>query len=128
MNKILSNIRSVPGVWGTIAIDKKRALTYQLLPASYDSEAVKNIAIPTLNLAQSCERPMVVDMFFEKGKARLYNRGETVVLILGREEMSFDALGVKRRYRLFAGDFPAANWARARFSRWIKRPSVLISC
>jgi hypothetical protein len=32
MNKILSNIRSVPGVWGTIAIDKKRALTYQLLP------------------------------------------------------------------------------------------------
>jgi hypothetical protein len=94
MNKILSNIRSVPGVWGTIAIDKKRALTYQLLPASYDSEAVKNIAIPTLNLAQSCERPMVVDMFFEKGKARLYNRGETVVLILGREEMSFDALGV----------------------------------
>ena len=94
MNKILSNIRSVPGVWGTIAIDKKRALTYQLLPASYEADAVKSIAIPTLNLAQTCERPMVVDIFFERGKARLYNRGEVVVLILGREEMSFDALGV----------------------------------
>lgn len=93
MNKILSNIRSVPGVWGTIAIDKKRALTYQLLPASYDADAVKDIAIPTLNLAQSCDRPMVVDLFFERGKARIYNRGETVVLILGREDMSFDALG-----------------------------------
>jgi len=94
MNKILSNIRSVPGVWGTIAIDKKRALTYQLLPASYEADAVKSIAIPTLTLAQTCERPMVVDIFFERGKARLYNRGEVVVLILGREEMSFDALGV----------------------------------
>ena len=39
MNKILSNIRAVPGVWGTIAIDKKRALTYQLMPASYPAES-----------------------------------------------------------------------------------------
>jgi hypothetical protein len=93
MNKILANIRSVPGVWGTIAIDKKRALTYQLLPASYESEEVKKIAIPTLNLAQTCERPMIVDLFFENGKARLYNRDEAIVLILGRDELSFDALG-----------------------------------
>lgn len=93
MNKILSNIRAVPGVWGTIAIDKKRALTYQLLPANYEAEAVKEIAIPTLNLAQTCERPMILDLFFENGKARLYNRDEAVVLILGREEMSFDAVG-----------------------------------
>ena len=65
MNKILSNIRSVPGVWGTIAIDKKRALTYQMLPANYSTEAVKNIAIPTLNLARSAEKNMVIDLFFK---------------------------------------------------------------
>ncbi len=93
MNKILANIRSVPGVWGTIAIDKKRALTYQMLPANYESESVKRIAIPTLNLAQTCERSMVVDLFFENGRARLYNRGEAIVLILGRNEMNFDTLG-----------------------------------
>ncbi len=93
MNKILANIRSVTGVWGTIAIDKKRALTYQLLPASFEADAVKDIAIPTLNLAQTCDRVMIVDMFFENGKARLYNREEAVVLILGRPDMSFDALG-----------------------------------
>ncbi len=46
MNKILSNIRGVPGVWGTLAIDKKRALTYQLLPSTYSSDVVKNMAIP----------------------------------------------------------------------------------
>jgi len=93
MNKILSNIRSVPGVWGTVAIDKKRALTYQMLPANYEANAVKEIAIPALNLAQTCERSMIIDMFFENGKARIYNRGEAVVLILGRQDMSFDALG-----------------------------------
>ena len=97
MNKILSNIRSVPGVWGTIAIDKKRALTYQLMPASYPPESIKKIAILTMNLSQSSDRPMVVDLFFEAGKARIYNRGEAVVLVLGRDDMSFDALGVTCR-------------------------------
>jgi hypothetical protein len=92
MNKILSNIRSVPGVWGTIAIDKKRALTYQMLPATYSTEAVKQIAIPTLNLARSAEKNMVIDLFFENGKARIYNHGDAVVLILGREDLNFDML------------------------------------
>lgn len=92
MNKILSNIRSVPGVWGTIAIDKKRALTYQMLPADYSTQAVKNIAIPTLNLARSAEKNMVIDLFFENGKARIYNHGDAVVLVLGRPELNFDML------------------------------------
>ncbi len=92
MNKILSNIRSVPGVWGTIAIDKKRALTYQMLPASYSTEAVKQIAIPTLNLARSAEKNMVIDLFFENGKARIYNHGDAVVLVLGRRDLNFDML------------------------------------
>ncbi|MEE9552934.1 MAG: hypothetical protein V3W18_01455 [candidate division Zixibacteria bacterium] len=93
MNKILSNIRSVSGVWGTIAIDKQRALTYQMLPASYGSEQVKNIAIPTLNLARSAERNMLVDIFFENGKGRIYNYSDVVVLILGRKDLDFDMLG-----------------------------------
>jgi len=93
MNKILSSIRTVPGVWGTIAIDKKRALTYQLLPATFDTEQVKNIAIPALNMARSAERNMLIDIFFENGKARIYNFGDAVVLIFGRKELDFDVLG-----------------------------------
>jgi hypothetical protein len=93
MNKILSNIRSVPGVWGTMAIDKKRALTYQLLPSTYDAETVKSIAIPTLNLGRALDKPLAVDFFFGNGKGRLYNRPEAIVLILGRNELNFDTLG-----------------------------------
>ena len=93
MNRILSNIRSVPGVWGTLAIDKKRALTYQLLPSTYNSEAVKQIALPALNLGRMLEKNLLVDFFFENGKARLYNRPEATVLVLGRYDMDFDMLG-----------------------------------
>jgi hypothetical protein len=93
MNRILSSIRSVPGVWGTLAIDKKRALTYHLLPSTYNSESVKQIALPTLNLGRQLERSMLIDLFFDNGKARIYNRPEVIVLIMGRSEMDFNMLG-----------------------------------
>jgi len=93
MNRILSNIRAVPGVWGTIAIDKKRALTYQMLPANYETPQVKSIAIPALHLARSAERNMLVDIFFESGKVRIYNYADVVVLIFGRRDLDFDILG-----------------------------------
>jgi len=89
----MANIRAVPGVWGTIAIDKRRALTYQLLPASYDAETVKKIAIPVLKLGRALDRNLVVDLFFQNGKARFYNRSEASVLVLGRDELDFDSLG-----------------------------------
>jgi hypothetical protein len=82
----------VPGVWGALAIDKKRALTYQLLPSTYDAEIVKSFAIPTLNLGRMLERNIIIDFFFENGKGRLYNRPEAVVLVLGRFELDFDLL------------------------------------
>jgi len=102
MNKILMSIRSVPGVWGTLAIDKKRALTYQMLPASFDTEQVKNIAIPALNLARSSEGNMLVDIFFENGKGRFYNYGDAVVMVLGRKELDLDALNSICRGALLA--------------------------
>ena len=92
MNKILSNIRSVPGVWGTLAIDKKRALTYQLLPSTYTADSVKQIALPALNLGRLLEKNLLIDFFFENGKARLYNRTEAIVFIMGRYDMDFDLL------------------------------------
>lgn len=92
MNKILSTIRSVPEVWGVLAIDKKRALTYQLLPSSYNADMVKAFAIPTLNLGRSLERNVIIDLFFENGKGRMYNRPEAIILVLGRFELDLNLL------------------------------------
>ena len=93
MNKILSSIRSVPGVWGTLAIDKKKSLIYQLMPSNYDAEIVKSIAIPALNFGRQVEKNLVADFLFENGKGRLYSTREAVVYILGRMDMNFDGLG-----------------------------------
>jgi predicted regulator of Ras-like GTPase activity (Roadblock/LC7/MglB family) len=119
MNKILSGIRSVHGVWGIIVIDKRRALTYQMLPATYTADAVKTIAIPILSLAQSTEKDIVVDLFFKNGKARIYNHGDAAVLILGHKELSLDSLAsicrsavptISRRFsRGDLGDQPVAG-------------------
>jgi hypothetical protein len=92
MNRILSTIRAVPGVWGTLAIDKKRSLTYQLLPSTYNAEIVKSFAIPALNLGRAQDKNVIVDFYFENGKGRLYNRTEAIVMVLGRYELDFDLL------------------------------------
>lgn len=93
MDKILANIRSVPGVIGTIVIDKGRALTYQLMPASFSSDNIKQIALKLLALGRSLDRNLSLDFFFENGTARLYNRNQQVILILGREDLNFNILG-----------------------------------
>lgn len=94
MDKILENIRMVNGVIGTIVVDKTRALTFQLMPTSYTTENVKNIALSLLNLGRSISKNMSLDLFFEKGLARLYNNKEQIVIILGRPELNFNSLGV----------------------------------
>ena len=94
MDKILANIRSVPGVIGTIVIDKSRALTYQLMPASFSSENIKSIALPLLQLGRSLTHNLSLDFFFENGAARLYNRGQLIVLVLGRDDLSLNTLGI----------------------------------
>lgn len=94
MNKILANIRAVNGVIGIIIVDKNRALTYELMPASFTTENIKNIALPLLCLGQKLDKNMSLDFFFENGLARLYNKNEQIVLILGRPELNLNTLGV----------------------------------
>lgn len=94
MDKILENIRMVHGVIGTIVVDKNRALTFQLMPSSYTTENVKNIALSLLNLGRSVDKNMSLDFFFENGLARLYNNKEQIVVILGRPELNLNSLGV----------------------------------
>ena len=94
MNRILANIKSVKGVIGVIVIDKKRALTYELLPALFTTENIKNIALSLLHLGGAMNRNMSIDLFFENGLGRLYNRREQIILILGQPDLNFNMLGV----------------------------------
>ena len=139
MNKILSNIRSVPGVWGTLAIDKKKSLIYQLMPSNYDAEVVKSIAIPALNFGRQVEKNLVADFLFENGKGRLYSTREAVVFVLGRMDMNFDSLGAvckdaipainRRFFRGEIGDGSPAGISRteANFEFLMKAINILAS-
>jgi hypothetical protein len=102
MDKILSNIRAVSGVTGIIVIDKSRALTYQLMPASYTAEEVKNISLSLLHLGKAFPTGMSIDFFFESGLGRLYNNEEQITLIIGRPELNLNALGVVCREAISA--------------------------
>lgn len=94
MNRILANIRAIRGVIGAIVVDKNRALTYELLPASFTTENIKNIALSLLHLGRSIDRNMSIDFFFENGLARLYNKDKQIILILGQPDLDFNMLGV----------------------------------
>jgi hypothetical protein len=102
MDKILSNIRAVNGVTGIIVIDKSRALTYQMMPASYSADEVKNIALSLLHLGKAFPGGMSIDFFFESGLGRLYNNEEQITLIIGRPELNLNALGVVCREAILA--------------------------
>jgi hypothetical protein len=102
MDKILSNIRAVNGVTGIIVIDKSRALTYQLMPASYTAAEVKNIALSLLHLGKAMPGGMAIDFFFESGLGRLYNNEEQITVIIGRPELNLNALGVVCREAISA--------------------------
>jgi predicted regulator of Ras-like GTPase activity (Roadblock/LC7/MglB family) len=102
MNKILANIKSVKGVTGIVLVDKNRALTYELMPASFTSENIKNMAISLLHLGQKLDRNLSVDFFFENGLARIYNRKEQIIMILGKPDMNLNAIGVVCREAISA--------------------------
>jgi len=94
MDRILQNIRSVHGVIGVIVIDKSRALTYQLMPASYSADEVKAIALPLLHLGKSITTVASIDFFYESGVARAYNKDDQITVIIGRQDLNLNALGV----------------------------------
>ncbi len=102
MDKILSNIRAVNGVTGIIVIDKSRALTYQMMPASYAADEVKNIALSLLHLGKAFPTGMSIDFFFESGLGRLYNNEEQITLIIGKPELNLNTLGVVCREAISA--------------------------
>jgi predicted regulator of Ras-like GTPase activity (Roadblock/LC7/MglB family) len=118
MDKILANIKAVPGVKGIIVIDKSRALTYELMPNSVSAEEVKNIALPLLHLGKAVNKSMSIDFFYENGVARLYNKAEQIALILGRPDLNLNALGVVCREAI-----PAIGRKFARGQLGISSPS-----
>ncbi|NIN01510.1 MAG: hypothetical protein GTO24_26480 [candidate division Zixibacteria bacterium] len=93
MDIILSDIKSVPGVTGTLVLAKESLNCYHLLPASFDPASIKEVVTKLLNLAERMPPHSRLNLRFESGVGLVYNLEKSVVLIFGRSDLDFSLLG-----------------------------------
>ena len=94
MNQLLQQVKSVPGVSGVLVLDRVNATTYQLLPASFSVEVIKNLAVRLKEIATNWPDLSQTEIKFESGYSRLFQTRSTVVLILTKVDIYFPDLNL----------------------------------
>jgi hypothetical protein len=94
MNQILQQLKSVRGVSGILVLDKQNSTTYQLLPASFSLEVIKNLAGRLRKIAQVWPELGQVELKFESGYGKLINTPSSAVYISTKEEVFFPDLNL----------------------------------
>jgi hypothetical protein len=94
MESILGDIKSIPGVTGTMVLAKDSLESYHLLPHSFTSGAVKSVGERLLRLAHKLPPHSRLNLKFENGVGLVYNLERSVVLIFGRSDLDFSLLGL----------------------------------
>ncbi len=94
MRKILSEIKSVPGITGAWVLAKRTQVSYHLLPESFTPESNQEVGIKLFKLAEKMPLFSRLELKFENGLGFVYNLERSVVLIFGRSELDFSLLGL----------------------------------
>lgn len=94
MNQILQQVKSVPGVSGILVLDKQNATTYQLLPASFSVEVIKNLAVRLREIAGTWPQLEQIEIKFDSGYGKLVNTLSSVVYILAKSDVFFPDLSL----------------------------------
>jgi hypothetical protein len=94
MNKTLQEIKSVQGVTGVLVLDKKEGVTYQLTPASFPTEGLKEIGLRLSRLVKLSSTELSLELRFENGIAFFYNLDRGAILIFGRPGINLPILNL----------------------------------
>ncbi len=94
MERILSDIKSVPGVTGAMVLAKEPWNCYHLLPASFTPRSIKEVGIKLLKLSEKLPPHSRLNLKFDNGIGLVYNLEKSVVLIFGRSSLDFSFLGL----------------------------------
>lgn len=94
MEKILSDIKSVPGVTGAMVLAKESLNSYHLLPASFTPRSIKEVGIKLLKLSEKMPPHSRLNLKFDNGIGLVYNLERSAVLIFGRSSLDFSFLGL----------------------------------
>lgn len=93
MNKVLEDLKAVPGVSGVLLLNKTEETTYQLLPASFSIETIKSIAIRLLQVSYYLKPEARFNFSFSSGTAILQNLEKAALLVFTKgpiDEAIFD--------------------------------------
>lgn len=92
MERILSDIRSVPGVTGVMVLAKESLNSYHLLPASFTAKSIKELGRKLLKLSERLPPHSRLNLKFDNGIGLVYNLEKSAVLIFGRSNLEFSLL------------------------------------
>ncbi len=81
MNKVLEDLKSVPGVSGVLLLNKTEETTYQLLPATFSIETIKSIAIRLLQVSYYLKPDARFHLAFASGTIILHNLEKATLLV-----------------------------------------------
>ncbi len=93
MNKVLEDLKAVPGVSGVLLLNKTEETTYQLLPATFSIETIKSIAIRLLQVSYYLKPDTRFNLAFASGTAILQNLEKAALLVFTKgpvDEPIFD--------------------------------------
>ncbi len=94
MEKILKEIKSVPGIAGALVLAKETQLTYHRLPASFTPTLIKQVGLRLQKLVQKMPPHSRLDLKFENGIGLVYNLEKSTVLIFGQADLDYSFLGL----------------------------------
>jgi hypothetical protein len=94
MERILNDIRSVPGITGVLVLDIETLESYHLLPVTFSSDSIQDIQIKLLKLSEKMTKQSRLDLKFENGAGLVYNLERSTVLIFGKSNLNFSVLGL----------------------------------
>ncbi|MCI0329981.1 MAG: hypothetical protein L0196_03385 [candidate division Zixibacteria bacterium] len=81
MNKVLEDLKAVPGVSGVLLLNKTEETTYQLLPASFSIETIKSVAIRLLQVSYYLKPDARFKLAFASGSVILQNLEKAALLV-----------------------------------------------
>jgi predicted regulator of Ras-like GTPase activity (Roadblock/LC7/MglB family) len=100
MERILSEIKSVPGVTGALVLSKESLVSYHFLPESFTPSTTKEVGTKLLKLSEKLPPHSRLDLKFENGIGLVYNLTKSVILIFGRSNLDFSLLGLVLKFAL----------------------------
>jgi hypothetical protein len=94
MEKILSDITSVPGVTGAMVLAKGSSCSYHILPSSFTRRSIEDVGTKLFKLSERLPPNSRLNLKFENGIGLVYNLERSVVLIFGRSNLDHSILGL----------------------------------